>query len=176
MSHNYQDLITIFNNLFGFSENTVLISHGTEPLYLPQDENNSKNRIIFTHDYYSSALHEIAHWCIASKERRQLIDYGYWYNPQRVTLEDQQLFEQAEAKPQALEWIFSIAAGIKFNISADNLLQNNEVSQTFKMAIYNQTIKYLTEGLPERAEKFKQHLLTFYQRAQKFDIALFSMN
>ncbi len=175
MSHNYQDLITLFNNLFEFSENTVLISHGTEPLYLPQNENHSKNRIIFTNDYYSSALHEIAHWCIASNERRKLIDYGYWYNPQRATIADQQLFEQAEAKPQTLEWIFSIAAGIKFNISADNLLQNNEVSDTFKTTIHNQAIKYLTEGLPTRAEQFKQHLLNFYQRTHIFDMALFSL-
>lgn len=176
MSHNYQDLITLFNSLFELSENTILIAHGSEPLYLPQDENHSKNRIIFTQDYYSSALHEIAHWCIASQERRKLTDYGYWYNPHRVTIADQYLFEQAEAKPQALEWIFSEAAGIKFNISADNLLQNNEISQTFKIAIHNQAIKYLTGGLPERAEIFKINLLKFYKRENIFNLSLFFLD
>jgi elongation factor P hydroxylase len=155
--HDYQDLIKLFNHLFEFTENTILIAHGTEPLYLPQDENSSKNRIIFTHDYYSSALHEIAHWCIASKERRKLNDYG-------------------EAKPQALEWIFSVAAGIKFNISADNLALNNEISLTFKNLIYQQVIKYLTEGLPDRAELFKKSLLSFYNCDDIFDLSLFSLN
>jgi elongation factor P hydroxylase len=174
--HDYQDLIKLFNHLFEFTENTILIAHGTEPLYLPQDENSSKNRIIFTHDYYSSALHEIAHWCIASKERRKLNDYGYWYNPHRTTIEDQHLFEYAEAKPQALEWIFSVAAGIKFNISADNLALNNEISLTFKNLIYQQVIKYLTEGLPDRAELFKKSLLSFYNCDDIFDLSLFSLN
>ncbi len=171
--YHYQDLIKLFNDLFEPSENTILIAGGEEPLYLPQDESHPQNRIIFTHDYYSSALHEIAHWCIASKERRKLRDYGYWYNPHRESDHDQQLFEQAESKPQALEWIFSVAAGIRFNVSADNLAQNNEVSQPFKSAIQNQAIKYLTDGLPIRAEQFKHSLLSFYKREQIFNLSIF---
>ncbi len=173
IQHDYKDLIKLFNDLFELTENTVLIAGGDEPLYLPQDEIHSANQIIFTHDYYSSALHEIAHWCIAGQQRRQLRDYGYWYNPNRGSIDDQQLFEQSEAKPQALEWIFSVAAGIRFNISADNLAMNNEASQTFKTAIYDQTIDYLKHGLPNRAEQFKQKLLQFYNRAEIFNQSLF---
>lgn len=166
LPHDYKDLIKIFNDLFESTENTILIDGGDEPLYLPQDESHKVSRVIFTKDYYSSALHEIAHWCIAGQQRRQLRDYGYWYNPQRASAADQQLFEQIEAKPQAIEWIFSVAAGIRFNISADNLAMNNEISHVFKSAIYDQTIHYLTKGLPNRAEQFKQKLLTFYHREQ----------
>lgn len=172
--HHHQDLIKLFNNQFESSEHTILVAGGEEPLYLPKDESHSLNRIIFTHDYYSSALHEIAHWCIASKERRKLRDYGYWYNPDRKSAEEQQLFEQAESKPQALEWIFSVAAGIRFNISADNLSLNNKISKSFKIAIHNRAIDYLTNSLPIFGEQFKQCLLQFYQREQIFDLSLFT--
>ena len=30
----------------------------------------------FTHDYERSALHELAHWCIAGDARRKYDDYG----------------------------------------------------------------------------------------------------
>lgn len=176
LQHDYIDLIKLFNNLFESTENTILIAGGDEPLYLPKDETHSANRIIFTKDYYSSALHEIAHWCIAGKSRRQLRDYGYWYNPQRNAVEDQQLFEQMEAKPQALEWIFSVAAGIRFNISADNLAMNNEVNASFKKAIMDQVINYHIHGLPKNAELFKSSLLHFYQRKDIFNWSLFSFD
>ena len=172
--HSYQHLITLFNQLFEQSEQTILIAGGKEPLYLPKDNSNSLNRIIFTHDYYASALHEIAHWCIASLERRKLTDYGYWYNPDRGSLEDQAAFEQAEAKPQAIEWIFSIAAGVRFQISADNLAYNNEASLTFKQNIHVYAMQYLTVGLPARAEKFKEGLLDLYQRRHLFNVDLFA--
>jgi elongation factor P hydroxylase len=162
-SHNYQDLIYLFNLLFEESEKTILVSHGTEPLYLPCDSDFSLNRIIFTHDYFASALHEIAHWCIASKERRTQIDYGYWYNPDGRNAEQQALFEQVEVKPQALEWIFSTAAGSTFTVSADNLSGGDNRNEAFEKKIIQQMQHYLTVGLPKRAELFKNELLIFYQ-------------
>jgi len=173
--HSHHDLIKIFNGLFEHSEETLLVAGGEEPEYLPKDGINSKNRLIFKEDYYSSALHEIAHWCIASKERRQLVDYGYWYEPQRELSTKQQLFEQVEAKPQALEWIFSMAAGIQFYISADNLSRNNEISPAFKSTIHEHALRYLEAGLPIRAQLFKEQLLSFYQRREFFNPSCFKL-
>lgn len=173
--HSHQDLIDIFNGLFEHSEETLLVAGGDEPEYLPKDGNCSKNRIIFKEDYYSSALHEIAHWCIASKERRQKIDYGYWYEPQRELSAKQLLFEQVEAKPQALEWIFSTAAGIRFFISADNLSLNNEASTNFKKTIHTHALGYLEAGLPLRARLFAEQLLSFYQLHESFNPSCFKL-
>lgn len=173
--HLYQDLIHLFNQLFEHTEQTILLAGGNEPLYLPKDEHSQLNRIIFTKDYYASALHEIAHWCIAGQERRQLIDYGYWYQPDRNSADAQDVFEQAEAKPQALEWIFSQAAGFKFLISADNLARNNEASEHFKQMIYQHARQFLEKKLPKRAALFTECLLDFYQHRQVFDISAFSV-
>jgi len=160
------DLISLFNGLFEHSEKTILVGDGIEPVYLPIDPNFPLNRIIFTHDYFASALHEIAHWCIASRQRRMQIDYGYWYSPDGRNAEQQQLFEQAEVKPQALEWIFSMAAGSKFTVSVDNLVGGkNHDQNAFEKKIHQQVQKYLEIGLPERAALFKDRLLGFYKRA-----------
>jgi elongation factor P hydroxylase len=48
-------------------------------------------------------------------------DYGYWYAPDGRSAEQQELFEQSEVKPQALEWMFSVACGQVFRLSTDNL-------------------------------------------------------
>lgn len=164
--HNYQDLIYLFNGLFEKSEQTILVSHGAEPLYLPSDSDFLLNRIIFTQDYFASALHEIAHWCIAGKQRRMQIDYGYWYKPDGRNAEQQALFEQVEAKPQALEKIFSMAAGSTFTVSVDNLAMK-EMSDpaVFEKKIDQMVTHYLSVGLPQRAELFKQQLFLFYKGA-----------
>ncbi len=160
--YNHQDLIGLFNHLFMHTEQTVLVAGSAEPVYLPPDQDCAFHRIIFTQDYYASALHEVAHWCIAGKQRRQRIDYGYWYNPDGRDAEQQQLFQLAEVKPQALEWIFSAAAGIKFHLSQDNLSANHTADNRFADDVYQQAYTYLINGLPARAEKFKQALLDFY--------------
>ena len=74
-------LRALFDGLFLASENTCLLQGGAEPVYLPADADHPQNRIVFRLDYAASALHEIAHWCIAGAARRRLIDYGYWYSP-----------------------------------------------------------------------------------------------
>lgn len=170
-----QNLISLFNNLFKQTDNTILVGGSPEPLYLPEGLGLPFNQIIFTQDYFSSALHEVAHWCVAGKERRKLIDYGYWYNPDGRSADQQKIFEQAEIKPQAIEWIFSAAAGTTFRVSADNIADNNIVSDTFKKNIHQQVLTYLQNGLPPRAELFKQTLLSFYQRTHLFNQAMFQL-
>jgi elongation factor P hydroxylase len=161
-THDCQDLIAIFNDLFMDSENTILIGQGEEPLYLPSDKINPYSRIIFTRDYFSSALHEVAHWCMASDERRQQVDYGYWYFPEGRNEEQQLLFEKAEIKPQALECIFSQSVGLKFSVSQDNLATGYGNAAIFAKNVEEQALQYLALGLPARAELFRNKLIDFY--------------
>ena len=79
MTHQYQDIIKIFNDTFFASFNTKLELGGDEPIYLPADAGTPHHRIIFARGFYASALHEIAHWCVAGPKRRLLEDFGYWY-------------------------------------------------------------------------------------------------
>jgi len=65
MEHCYQDLIKLFNQCFAESHNTRLEKGGDEPIYLPADASRSYHVIYFAHGFFSSALHECAHWLIA---------------------------------------------------------------------------------------------------------------
>src|SRR5690606_39383874 len=61
----------------------TLSLHDALPIseYLPASEPDGLARVVFAHGFFASALHEIAHWCIAGDYRRTLHDYGYWYCP-----------------------------------------------------------------------------------------------
>ncbi len=146
------DLIAIFNSVFCASHNTCLVGGASEPEYRPADQDSMLHRIFFTRNYSASALHEIAHWCIAGSDRRKRIDYGYWYVPDGRNCQQQSLFERVEIKPQALEWIFSQACGLKFRVSLDNLHGDiAESYSTFKQDIVAQAKKYCDNGLQGRA-------------------------
>lgn len=144
-------LIQIFNQLFADTERTLLVSGGSEPYYHPPT-GDALGSIVFRDDYVSSALHEIAHWCIAGHKRRQLADFGYWYEPDGRTPAQQAVFEQVEIKPQALEWALSLAAGVRFNFSADNLSSGATISPAFQREVWLQCVHYLEHGLPARAQ------------------------
>lgn len=146
----YGDLIEVFNNTFSESHNTCLQHGGAEPVYLPAGSGCSHHRIIFTHDYAASALHEIAHWLVAGKQRRLQEDYGYWYAPDGRNAEQQRAFEQVEVRPQAIEWLLSVAAGRRFRVSADNLEAGLGASETFKRNIYQQVLAFIAEGVSQR--------------------------
>ena len=152
-----QQLIRLFDQCFCRSHNTVLLGGGDEPEYLPADSNHPHHRIVFTRDYCASALHEIAHWCVAGEARRRQRDYGYWYVPDGRNHEQQQQFERVEVKPQALEWIFSEACGLSFRISADNLACAGP-TEAFKQSIITQAHQYCIEGLNARATQWVQVL------------------
>lgn len=161
--HHYQDLIDLFNQCFEQSYNTKLCKGEDEPIYLPADEHRPYHAIFFAHGFFSSALHECAHWCIAGKNRREQVDYGYWYCPDGRNAEEQALFQQVEIKPQAIEWIFSMAANYPFQISFDNLTGEVGEKSAFKAAVYQQVLSYVQTGLPKRAEQFKRALCEFYE-------------
>jgi elongation factor P hydroxylase len=151
------ELESVFNTTFA-PWNTQLLGNAPEPVYLPADQDSASHRLFYREDYSASALHEIAHWCIAGDKRREQVDFGYWYRPEGRTLAQQRTFEQVEVKPQALEWIFATACGLKFTISADNLSADEpearRPSAAFAMAVAAQARSYCSNGLPERAVLF----------------------
>ena len=174
MTHNYQDLITLFNECFFHDYNTVLVKGDQEPIYLPQNSIEPHNRIFFARGYYASALHAISHWLIAGQERRKLEDFGYWYEPDGRTADQQKLFQTVEVKPQALECILSHAANFRFFISNDNVGYKQEDTQEFKKAVFNQVQLYVEKGLPLRAKLFKEKLNDFYHTKKELSIENFS--
>lgn len=151
-------LVNIFDGLFYASYQTRLIAGAPEPIYLPAqvgDGGYDYHRLCFREDYLSSALHEIAHWCLAGQRRRQLEDFGYWYEPDGRNVEQQRLFEAAEVKPQALEWMFSVACGQPFCLSVDNLSSGQlSPSSEFAKSVSKQVRLWCgPDALPNRAQQ-----------------------
>ncbi len=164
MPHQYTDLISIFNQTFYSSFNTKLELGGDEPIYLPADEKVDYHRIIFARGFYASALHEIAHWCVAGPERRLLEDFGYWYHPDGRSEQVQAEFEKVEVRPQAYEWILSVSAGFPFTVSCDNLNGDFEPDRlAFMTKVHQEVMGILEQGLPERVRMLSQALRDFYE-------------
>lgn len=137
--------------------NTRLIGGFAEPIYLPAGSECAYHRLCYRDDYFASALHESAHWCIAGPERRLQEDFGYWYAPDGRDARAQRAFEQVEVKPQALEWWFTQACGATFSLSVDNLDATGDAAQAsdeFVGAVSAQARRWQAEGLPERAAQF----------------------
>lgn len=161
-------IIGLFDQLFRERLNTRLLGGAEEPIYIPAGLTTAGaglssvepyHRLYFRHDYLSSALHESAHWCIAGAQRRAQLDFGYWYSPDGRSTEQQQLFEQAEIRPQALEWMFSVACGQRFRVSADNLASGQGASRDFVQAIVGQAQSWCTgDSLPPRGRLFIEAL------------------
>lgn len=167
-----EDLIKIFDATFLTRFNTQLLHGADEPIYLPASNRYAYHRIMFAHGFFRSALHEIAHWCIAGHVRRQIVDYGYWYKPDGRSTDEQRVFEQVECKPQALEWLFCQSAGHSFEVSCDNLLGQDQTNQgsvainsaTFTAQVEQQLHSYQQKGLPQRAAMFASALQRFYNQ------------
>ena len=160
--HRYQDVMTLFDAAFSQSENTRLIKGPGEPEYVPAGNDCAYHQVIFAHGYFASALHEIAHWCIAGPQRRLLNDYGYWYCPDGRNETQQMQFEQVEVKPQAIEWAFSVVANKTFRVSTDNLNGAQPDKHTFTLNVHKQVMRYLQDGFPARATIFIKTLGIFY--------------
>lgn len=179
-SHSSQLVETVFQDLFAISHNTQLIGGAAEPVYWPAgfagDDNRADiNRLYYRQDYFASALHEVAHWCIAGEKRRRQVDFGYWYVPDGRTIAQQTAFQQVEVAPQALEWIFSVAADYRFRISPDNLLATDVVDNTvFAAAVREKALHWCACGLPERAARLATALADLYGIADPFNPARFA--
>jgi len=163
--HRSVDLEALFKQCFYKDYQTLLIGGADEPLYSPATSNDESHRLYYRADYFASALHEIAHWCIAGPERRLQEDWGYWYCPDGRSPIQQRAFEAVEIKPQAVEWMLSVAAAASFRISSDNLLGmagSTEEGGDFDRAVAAQVQCYRQTALPVRAEQFFLALAGFY--------------
>ena len=109
-----------FAQTLGREHNAQLTGGALEPLYRPAT-GTAPATLYFREDYPASALHEIAHWCIAGTQRRRQEDFGYDYIPGPRNAENQDAFFESELHTQSLERVFAQALGLEFQPSADNL-------------------------------------------------------
>ncbi|MED5389122.1 MAG: elongation factor P hydroxylase [Pseudomonadota bacterium] len=158
--HRSDDLDRLFRATFFHSYGTVLEGGSDEPLYLP----GQPHRICYTRDYFRSALHEIAHWCVAGPARREQEDYGYWYAPDGRNAEQQAEFTRVEVLPQAYEALFCAACGHPFRVSLDNLNGEAGDERGFAMTVRDKALSLVEKGLPERPRHWCQALADFYGR------------
>lgn len=161
------DIETIFNSGVGLSYNTVLRGGAEEPFYQAPTAAKPQATIWYRSDYVRSALHELAHWCVAGPERRLRDDYGYWYAPDGRTPEQQRLFFQVEVHPQAIERLFCEALEIPFEVSVDNL---NAVGSEHDIKHFDAEVERLAghmslSGLGERARCLLMSLQAFHTRS-----------
>lgn len=164
-------LMVNFAKLFAH-HHTILVRGGDEPEYFPASPSPNSPKpaqIVFAHGYFSSSLHEISHWCIAGKKRRQLQDFGYWYTQDGRTQSQQQAFEQVEIKPQAIECLFTLACRRYFYVSQDNLNASFDThDSTFAYDVFLQAQTYLNQPtqLPKDAKILLSFLLAVVWRLQ----------
>lgn len=164
-----KDLEALFSASLGAVWNTVLRGGAEEPFYAPASGRHPAV-VHYTRDYFRSALHEVAHWCIAGKRRRQLPDFGYWYAPDGRDADTQAAFLWVEEKPQALEWLFCAACGHSFCVSLDNLSGEPGEAAPFEQAVRRRAVNWLNDGtLPPRAGQWVQVLATHYGRTGGLD-------
>ena len=152
---NHDEVSQRFNHTFGVSHRTVLIGGAPEPIFLPGCGKAGRAIIRYREDFTLSALHEVAHWCIASAGRRRCRDYGYWYIPPPRDATAQTEFFAVEARVQALESLFAAAIGARFVVSADDF---GSSSTDFARAVASTACRIEAAGLPPRAERFREAL------------------
>lgn len=163
MPYDANQLIRLFADTFAERYRTRLVAGGDEPLYRPAVQEGGWHEIIFRHDYFQSALHEIAHWCVAGDARRTQLDYGYWYNPDGRSGAQQAEFEAVEARPQAVEWVLTAACGKPFRVSVDNLGSDDPIDEaSLWRAVHAQVQRCLAGELPPRAELLARRLAQAY--------------
>ena len=150
-------LCALFDELFLEAEGTQLRGGASEPLFCP-GFGAAPAVIYFRLDYQASALHEVAHWCLAGARRRQRVDYGYWYAPEGRDAAQQAAFFAVEAAPQALESLFCDALGVPFAPSVDNPGAPAPDLAPFLSALDEHRQRWQTKGLPSRAARFRDAL------------------
>jgi elongation factor P hydroxylase len=149
-------VIAVFNDVFRETDDTVLRGGAAEPYYEP----GAPSVIYFREDFDRSALHEVAHWCVAGSARRNLPDYGYWYATDGRNAEQQSAFYSVEVEPQAIEALFCEALDLAFVVSVDNLTVDANCPKIidFTAAVDRQIVRFRQQGLPDRARRFREAL------------------
>ncbi len=151
-----ESIAKAFEDCFASYE-TMLVGGAEEPLYQPAKDGHSA-KLVFREDFPASALHEIAHWCIAGARRRQQEDFGYAYICGPRSAEEQDAFFAAELKTQSLERAFAAALGLEFRPSADNLNADVDAFSATLEDYENSLNAWLTTTAGQRARRFLQRL------------------
>ena len=156
-THHYSYLIDIFSDCFRNSYDTVLVAGDDEPYYQPDQAMSRIKwclRTAFLPQRYTKP--RIGVLRVNSVGSSSITAIGM--NPMGV-MQQQREFEQVERKPQALEWLFSLCAGFKFDVSVDNLSGVEVDRYAFRKEVAQQLESYLeTDLLPPRAKTFAKAL------------------
>lgn len=147
-----------FSACFQESHGTELKGEFPEPIYRPM-VGNGLAVLGYRENFIRSALHEIAHWCVAGERRRKMEDYGYWYEPDGRGVDQQAAFYRVEVKPQAIEFAFCLVLDIPFDVSCDNV-GNAEVGdqEEFRGRVKCLLKQMSLAGFPPRAQIFLEEL------------------
>ena len=155
-----------FNRALGRRHGVRLMGGAAEPLYEPGCAGRPAV-IRYTRDYAASALHELAHWCIAGVRRRGLPDYGYWYQPPPRTDTQQSAFFRVELPVQALEARLAFASGLPFRVSVDDLERDgrveNEQAKAFEGEVQALAARMSARPVSRRALELEEHLRRYRQ-------------
>ena len=142
-----------------YNEYKTLLKGGfDEPFYRAATDQRPEAVIEYRSDYVASALHEVAHWCVAGPERRKLDDFGYWYTPDGRDEDIQRQFEVVEVRPQAYECLFTWSLKRPFRVSADNLALHDYDDRDFQARVIAEVGSILASEMPPRVARFCQHL------------------
>lgn len=160
--HRAADLEVLFARCFESEFGTRLQGGAEEPLYRAAGTRREAT-IFYTRDYFRSALHEIAHWCVAGAVRRRQDDYGYWYAPDGRDAATQRAFEQAEILPQAWELVFCAACAHPFRVSADNLENTPADLAGFEDAVFARAHGLSQSTRSGRGWEWSRMLATYYR-------------
>ncbi|MBK8972930.1 MAG: elongation factor P hydroxylase [Hahellaceae bacterium] len=154
----------LFNECFGSRFNTQLQGGSAEPFYSAATAAQPAY-LYYREDFVRSALHEIAHWCVAGEQRRQKDDFGYWYHPEGRNAQQQAAFLQVEVLPQSFELIFCAAAGLPFRVSLDNLSGASGDIWTFELQVLGLAHTFPRAGHDGRALDWRNCLMHHYRQA-----------
>ena len=156
-----------FAQCFAQDYRTELVGGALEPLYEPASSAQPA-RLLYREDFPASALHEVAHWCVAGEARRQRVDFGYPYIAGPRSADQQATFFALELRTQSLEKQFAQAAGLDFLPSADNLQADLNGFGGDIVAYEPQLLDWLARPAGARARRFIQGLeSTFGTRAEE---------
>ena len=148
----------MFNECFLESEQTRLVGGAREPWYEPISAAGEVAMLYCRADYLASALHETAHWCLATPAQRALTDFGFSYIAPPRTLAQQRRFFELELPVQSLEAFFSEAAGVEFRVSSDSFDEAHvDLINEFEREVTNHrpcTYDWLSTPEGARAKQF----------------------
>ena len=149
-----------FADTFARRYRVKLQGGASEPEYRPST--NGYHHLIYRENFPASALHEVAHWCIAGETRRKQVDFGYKYLPPPRSTRETLAFRDFERRPQALESVFAAAARVRFVVSADDLDLSPDAYQDFCVEVARSvpdTVAWIQSSSDRRAYDFLGALL-----------------